>query len=65
MSVVSKFGQAVVMCSQSHKGEKLERSLKKEGSQYIYPDSLLLGGSGRVIGPQALRVIAVTALVAL
>lgn len=31
----------------------------------IYPDSLLLGGSGRVAGTQALRVIAVTALIAL
>lgn len=32
---------------------------------HIYPDSLLLGGSGRVVGTQALRVIAVTALIAL
>lgn len=33
--------------------------------EYIYPDSLLLGGSGRVVGTQALRVIAVTALITL
>lgn len=32
---------------------------------YPYPDSLLLGGSGRVVGTQALWVIAVTALIAL
>lgn len=30
-----------------------------------YPDSLLLGGSVGVVGTQALRVIAVTALIAL
>lgn len=30
-----------------------------------YPDSLLLGGSGWVVGTQALWVIAVVALVAL
>lgn len=39
--------------------------LKEEYSEYTYPDSLLLGGSGRVVGTQALRVIAVTALIAL
>lgn len=40
-------------------------SLQGYCSKYIYPDSLLLGGSGRVVGTQALRVIAVTALIAL
>lgn len=32
---------------------------------YPYPDSLLFGGSGRVVGTQALRVIAVAALITL
>lgn len=55
-------GQTLVKLLQLHKGERVKRSLKEE---YSYPDSLLLGGSGRVVGTQALRVIAVTALIAL
>ena len=43
--------------------------IKVRGSRvsgvHPYPDSLLLGGSGRVVGTQALGVIAVTALIAL
>lgn len=65
MSVMSKFGWALVKLLQLHKGERVERSLKEECCKYIYPDSLLLGRSGRVVGTQALRVIAVTALIAL
>lgn len=42
------------------KGEKVERLWKD-----VYPDSLLFGGCCRVVRIQALRVIAVTALIAL
>lgn len=42
-----------------------KRGGKRRRRVYAYPDSLLLGGSGRVVGTQALWVIAVAALVTL
>lgn len=39
--------------------------VRERAAERPYPDSLLLGGSGRVVGTQALRVIAVMALITL
>lgn len=52
------------MCE--HNASRVRAKSRMNGQcRFSYPDSLLLGGSSRVVGTQALWVIAVTALITL